>query len=861
MKIGQFRGWNAGRRDQPARRRILRHAQKTDAIRGRLDTGRAVCGKRPPRTALVLVLLGVQWAATRAAEADEVVFSRDVAPILRTECLTCHNHRDRRGGLSLETRRALLQGGESGAVVVPGEPEVSYLLDLLEPTDGHAEMPKQAKPLQEGQIAIIRNWIEAGAKWPDQITLAAPVVWSLKPVRRPQVPRMAGATSDVFPVRNPIDSFVQARLAQAGLKPAKQADMRTLIRRLYLDLTGLPPEPAAVDAFVANPSADSYEQLVDDLLASPHFGEHWGRHWLDLARYADSEGYLGDSERPHAWVYRDWVIDAINRDLPFDQFTIEQLAGDLLANPTVDQKIATGFHRNTLRNTEAGVDLELYRTKEIVDRVNTTGMVWLGLTLGCAECHDHKNDPISQREFYQLYAFFNNADEVGVPANRPWQIAEFERANNVWQKQWDELQQQLKPLETKDLSDGQHDEVQSIFDGYKKPADLNRLETFYRTTEPEWKKLRAALETHLASKPVPSNTKARAFAERTDDRRETYVHVRGVYNRRGASVTPGTPAVLPLLQADHAEPSRLDLARWLFREDNPLTARVAVNRTWQHLFGQGIVSTSNDFGSEGAEPSHPLLLDWLATEYRRLGWSRKAMIRTIVLSSTYRLSSAATAVPGQNDVGNLLLWRQNSFRVGAETVRDLHLAASGLLNRTIGRPGIRPPLPKFVTSVGRSVKWPVTKGADQYRRGMYIFFKRTVPYPMLMTFDAPDATVSCSRRERSNTPLQALTLLNDPVFYECAQALGNRAQEAGAGDVSAAVRFMFARCLSRPPTEQELSCLLTAYCDILKLKQSERSSASAETTEIAPKHRESEAAALTLLARIVMNLDEFVTRD
>jgi len=593
---------------------------------------------------------------------------------------------------------------------------------------------------------------------------------------------------------------------------------------------------------------------VEQLLQSPHFGERWGRHWLDVARYADSEGYLGDSARPHAWVYREWVIDALNLDLPFDQFSIDQLAGDLLDNPSLEQKIATGFHRNTLRNTEAGVDLELYRTKEIVDRVNTTGMVWLGLTLGCAECHDHKHDPISQKEFYQFYAFFNNADEIGVPVTKPWEIAEFQQAMRGWKAKWAELVIALQAYQKDGLSHQLQGAITKAMTDRGDAFDWKLILDAYRTDEQDWEGLRKQVDTHLKNEPAAPATKARAFAKRKKDRRETFVHVRGVYTRRGERVEPGGPAMLPELVARRSDPDRLDLARWLFHQENSLTARVAANRIWQHLFGQGLVATPNDFGRQGATPTHPRLLDWLATEYRRQGWSRKAMIRLIVTSSTYRLASAANAVPAQEFVSNQLLWRQNSTRVSAEIVRDLHLAASGLLDRSIGRRGIRPPLPAFVTEVGRSVKWPVSEGGERYRRGMYIFFKRTVPYPMLMTFDGPDATISCSRRERSNTPLQALTLLNDPVFHECAQSLGQQMSERHARDPSAAIDEIVIRCLGRPAAAREREYLLAAYDDVLRLIEGE--GAKTDKRDVQP-----HVAAMTALARIVMNLDEFITRD
>ena len=388
----------------------------------------------------------------------------------------------------------------------------------------------------------------------------------------------------------------------------------------------------------------------------------------------------------------------------------------MLENATLEQKIATGFHRNTLRNTEAGVDLELYRTKEIVDRVSTTGMVWLGLTLGCAECHEHKNDPISQAEFYRLYAFFNNADAIGVPVTRPWETSEYERDMRAWRPRWDRLTAELQPFEKQDLSDEQKKAIAESraaeSRAAKKRFEWKTILDLYRTKDAGWEELKAKIDAHLKHKPAAPATKARAFSKRTKDRRETFVHIRGVHTRRGERVRPSTPAILPPLAArrshgesleslesldERREPDRLDLARWLFEPENPLTARVAVNRIWQHLFGQGLVATPNDFGNQGARPTHPQLLDWLATEYRRAGWSRKAMIRLIVNSSTYRLSSAANAVPSQQQVSNQLLWRQNSYRVGAETVRDLHLTASGLLDRTIGRRGIRPPLPAFVT--------------------------------------------------------------------------------------------------------------------------------------------------------------------
>lgn len=606
--------------------------------------------------------------------------------------------------------------------------------------------------------------------------------WALQPIRPPAVP---DPTVQGDRVRNPIDAFILSRLDEEGLTLSPDAKPQVLLRRLHLDLIGLPPSldetRSFLDEWQVDPEA-AFSSKVDILLDSPHFGEQWASQWLDLARYADSEGYLGDAVRPWAWIYRDWVIEAINRDQPFDEFSIVQLAGDLLPNPTLEQKIATGFHRNTLRNTEAGVDLELYRTKEVVDRVNTTGTVWLGLTLGCAECHDHKHDPLSQRDFFQLYAFFNNADESS--ASLPMTPA-------------------LEAYAESQLSDK---------DREKDP-------------------------------PPKLTARARIFRERSQGKeRRSFIHVRGDYQNEGEAVSPGTPGILHPFSARGERPDRLDLARWLFDPGNPLTARVAANRVWQQLFGVGLVSTSDDFGTEGARPTHPRLLDWLATEYRRLGWSRKSLIRQMVHSSAYRQASTMRPELAEHPTGNTLLWRQNRKRVQAETVRDLHLAASGLLTREIGGPGIRPPLPGFVTEVGRTVKWPVSEGKERYRRGTYIFLKRTVLYPMLTTFDAPDTSLSCSRRESTNTPMQALTLLNDPVFYECAETLGKQLHQAHGQDIEAALGELFLRCLNREPSFHECSSLKAAHADFLELAGSP-------------------TLAMIATTRVVMNLDEFVTRD
>ncbi len=606
--------------------------------------------------------------------------------------------------------------------------------------------------------------------------------WAYQPIIEPAIPAVEAA-------KTTIDAFVIAKLSEANLTLSPEAPPHTLLRRLHIDLTGLLPNPQEIAAFDTawqqNPDA-AYADKVDELLASPHFGERWARHWLDLARYADSDGYLGDDVRLWAWVYRDWVIDAINADQPFDRFSLEQLAGDLLPEPTQEQKIATGFHRNNLKNTEVGSDFELDRVKQVVDRVATTGNAWLGLTVACAECHDHKHDAISQREFFQLYAFFNNTrdSDISITLDR----------DSGWKT--------------------------PVYDD-KPDAEISEKEAAKRKKE--------------------SQPKAQSLIELGDkERRKSFVHIRGDYMQAGDVVSPETPAVLHALDVPKDKtPTRLDLAHWLFDTDNPLTPRVAVNRMWQRLFGVGLVSSSDDFGTHGSPPSHPRLLDWLAGEYRRLGWSRKQMIRAIVLSKTYRQSSANT----QPDLSNELLWRQNSIRVSAETVRDIHLSASGLLSEKIGGPGVYPPLPEFVSEVGRSVKWPESKGEDRYRRGIYIVLKRTVLYPMLTAFDAPDTSVACSRRDLTNTPMQALTLLNDPVFFECAEVLGGELHEKHGANITAAIDDLMRRCLNRAPTDAELATLKKVHGDFLQ---------SADNDPLR---------AMTATARVVLNLDEFITRD
>ena len=631
-------------------------------------------------------------------------------------------------------------------------------------------------------------------------------------LRRPDPPKVRNRVWS----QNAIDRFILAKLEDEGTSPSPQADRNTLIRRVSLDLIGLPPTPAEAAAFAADKRPDAYERLLDRLLASPHYGEKWARTWLDLAHYADSDGYEKDLVRPWAWRYRQWVLEALNRDMPYDQFTIEQLAGDLLPGATVEQNVATGFLRNTLTNREAGVDRMEARFEQIVSRTNTVGAVWLGLTVGCAQCHNHKFDPIPQKDYYRLFAFMNGTEEDDIEAPLPGELDPYLRAKPEYDRQrneilaenhvpelqakWEPRIQQAFREQGKDLEwDFAVTEIRAAFDGAdkflrgywtnrtKRQAD-NLIDYFLSHRGPDLERDKQVSEQFKQAREKLAALKktlpeiALAPAVHTDPVAvETHLHVGGDYQALGEAVEPGTLSVLPPMQAPTQamnKPDRLALATWIVSRDNPLTARVAVNRMWQDFFGSGLVRSSEDFGAQGEKPSHPELLDWLACEFEDRGWSMKRMHKLIVMSAAYRQSSAVRKDLEARDPGNALLARQSRLRLPAELIRDEALSVSGLLNPAIGGKSVRPPQPAGVAELGyaNNVKWVESKGADRYRRGMYIHFQRTTPYPMLMNFDEPDSNTSCTRRRRSNTPLQSLNLLNDPVFFEAAQALAARVE-------------------------------------------------------------------------------------
>lgn len=760
--------------------------------------------------------------AVHSAAAEPIDFSLEIRSILSNNCFKCHGPDEaaREADLRLDQFDGATADLGGHRAIVPRDVDASVLVtritaaadQRMPPVDTGLELAPQ-------QIELLKRWIAQGANYDQH--------WAFRPIVRPQLPHVDQPTW----LQNSIDPYIVRRHEMAGVTPSAEADRWTLIRRVYLDLLGLPPTPAQVEAFVNDAKPGAYERMVDRVFASPHYGERWGRHWLDQARYADTNGYSIDSERS-IWPFRDWVIDAINADTPFDQFTIEQLAGDLLPEPTQQQLVATGFHRNTLVNQEGGTDKEQFRNEAVVDRVNTTGAVWLGLTVGCAQCHNHKYDPLTQREYYELFAFFNNCQDVNS-------------ASPTLSLQTEEHKKQLADYDTQIAA-------------AKKTREAGQQEAKGKQDQlaAELKKLEDARKKLATS--IPTSMVMRDLAQP----RQANVLIRGDFLRKGDPVSGAGPAFLPSMPAADSTRNRLDLAKWLVDRNNPLTARVTVNRAWVRFFGEGLVKTENDFGIQGTPPTHPALLDWLAAEFMDSGWSMKHLHRLIVTSATYRQASHVRPDLNQADPLNKLLARQNRVRVDAEIVRDLALSISGLLNEKLGGKSVHPPQPAGIY-IFTQVKaaWPTSNGADRYRRGMYTFFRRSVPYPMLTTFDVPRFNSTCTQRVRSNTPLQSLTMANDEALLEHVRALGQRVMNVS-GDDQARIEHAYQLCFSRLPAPNEIAAL-TQFVD----EQRKDFIASPEDakTFVAGSVREGESpaelAVWTGVARVLLNLDEFITRE
>ncbi len=733
--------------------------------------------------------------------AEEVSFDRDIRPILSENCFACHGFdaKSREADLRLDTRQGAVD--DSGSIV-PGDSSASALVDRLhtEEADERMPPPETGHVLTSVEIKKIETWINQGAEYETH--------WSFVAPKQVPLPKWNSNSHS-----HAIDQFIGAKLAELNLNPSEQAEPRTLMRRVSLDLIGLPPTLSEIESFEKDAEVNfdgAYDSLVERLLASPHYGERWGRWWLDQARYADSNGYSVDAPR-EIWQYRDWVVHALNEDMPFDQFTIEQLAGDLVPGSTDSQKIATGFHRNTSINQEGGIDHEQFRIDSIFDRVGTTGTVWLGLTIGCSQCHDHKFDPLTQKEFYQLFAFLNNQDEPTLKlypedVDATALIAEQKEIHEKQKKLIEEHADSIAKWEAKLDEPSKKALAKEVFKAIQTNKNKRSLSQQLAIASAsgllpegipltEWASRDSAIAGQLSR-----GVSTMVLSERSKPRTTT-VFIKGDFTRPDQVVTPGTPAVLHPLKSDSEYPTRLDLARWIVSPENPLTSRVIANRIWQQYFGRGLVETDSDFGLQGTSPTHPELLDWLALNLQKSGWSLKSFHRMIVTSKTYRQSSKVRSDLDKHDPLNLLLGRQNRLRLDAEIVRDVALVASGLFSPKLGGPPVYPPIPDGVMSLGQVRRgWSESQGDDRYRRGLYTFIYRVTPPPSLNVFDAPDGLSSCTRRIRSNTPLQALTLLNDRAFFEFAEAMQKRIEVEG-------IASAFQRCTTRSATEEELKLL------------------------------------------------------
>ena len=803
----------------------------------------------------VLLVLGVSSCSSLPdfnipKDLPEVVeFNRDIRPVLSDKCYACHgpDAGARKAKLRLDqpaTVTAQREGYDQPAIV-PESPSSSALVKRILHEDPGMRMPPPEKDatgsggklLTEREKGLLVKWIEQGAVWD--------IHWSYKPLKRPTVPVVGS------PETYAIDKFILARLKAADLEPSSEADRTTLIRRLSLDLLGLPPSVKEIDDFLNDSLPEAYEKLVDRLLASPHFGEKMALTWLDLVRYADTMGYHSDVHR-RVWPYRDWVIQAFNSNKPFDEFTRDQLAGDLLPEPGREEKIASAFNRLGQTSKEGGSQSKEYLAKYAADRVRTVSTTWLGSTVACAECHDHKFDPFSQKDFYSLAAFFADIKEMGLYLNTPFMSPE-------------------RPLPPRPITDDEKRELRRIEDRLRHLYVSGNVspEGEGRVTTDKGREV-ARLQSQMDRL---SDTLHVSVVTESVEPRMTRLLPRGNWqDDSGAVVLPNVPEFLPPMDVAGRRANRTDLAEWIVSPENPLTARVFVNRLWKELFGIAISRNTGDLGSQGDWPTHPELLDWLASEFMESDWDVKQLVKKIVMSATYRQSSISDEEMEQKDPENHLFARQSRFRLKAELVRDAALSVSGLLNRGIGGPSIKPYQPEGYWEdietfgvMGPGSKWKTSSGKDQYRRGVYVYWKRTFLHPSLKAFDAPERQECTSDRATSNTPLQALVLLNDPTFVEAARVLAQNAMLEGFENNVDRLTWIFRRAVSRAPTQVELSQLQTLFDKQLVRYQKNPNEAKklvrVGQSRVPFRTNRSELAAWTIVCRAILNLHETITRS
>ena len=902
------------------------------------------------RTIFFSVFLFISWACKE----KQVDFSTEVKPILNKHCISCHGGVKRNGNFSVLFRHEAIDTTESGKRgIIPGDPEHSEMIRRITSNDPEIRMPYQEEPLSSTEVEILRKWIEQGAPWGDHWAYVAP-----EKVDVPSGKISAGLVADDEGARNEIDYFILNKLSEINLSPASEAEKTVLIRRVYLDLIGLPPTQAQAEGFLKDESPDAYERVVDELLASPHFGEKWASWWLDMARYSDTKGYERDAGRT-IWRYRDWVIRALNRDMPFDQFSTEQLAGDLLPNPSDDQLIATAFHRNTMNNDEGGTDDEEFRVAAVIDRVNTTWEVWQSTTMGCVQCHTHPYDPFVHEEYYTSMAFFNNTRDEDTNSEHPnlRTYSEEDQAKLELVRKW--IQEQsgaeealetslfLKALEPKyhphdfdefingelidtkwlGIRDGGSARLKQVrldgmthlfmnfftnhtggsfevrLDKLSGPViakgeivksgrpnktysfSLSAVEgkhdlyfIFHNSTIPRDRPVSAvdwfAFRPDIPGKGDPAYAEInRSFMEllntkvektpimienNADQFRPTYVFERGNWLATGRDVQPAVPEALNPFPEGQPY-NRLGFAKWLFSEENPLTARTAVNRLWEQIFGTGIVETMEDFGTQGATPTHPMLLDWLALRLMNdHQWSVKKILKDIVLSATYRQDSRLTEEHLELDPANRYLARGPRFRLSAEQIRDQALAVSGLLSDKMYGKSVMPYQPAGVwNSVYNGEEWVQSKGEDLYRRSVYTYMKRTSPYPSMMMFDGSSREVCVSRRVRTNTPLQALVTLNDSSFVVAARHFAAKMLSA-ANEPALQIKAGYKALLVGEMPEAKVHIFTDLYEHALNRYRQDESTAKILT---ANEQGSPQLAAMTVVANAMMNLDEVIMKE